>query len=90
MHFCRGAQDWLDQRPGHSRQGLEAASEFMADQKSDGDVLDALWKKKEPDPGVSVSVASGGAPERNRAQTIRDVLQIRIRAQPVGSYRLAL
>ena len=74
MHFCRGAEDGLDQREGHSGESLEAASEPMANQKSDGDILDALWRKKEPDPGVSVSVATGGAPERNRAQTIRDVL----------------
>ena len=40
MHLRRGAQDWLNQRAGPSREGVEAAPEFVADQAADGDVLD--------------------------------------------------
>jgi hypothetical protein len=42
MYFRRGAEDWLDQRQGHSREGMEAALEFVADQAIDGSVLDAV------------------------------------------------
>jgi len=40
MHFRRGAQDWLDKRPGNPWQSVEAASEFVADQATNGNVLD--------------------------------------------------
>jgi hypothetical protein len=53
---------------------METAFKFMADQKPDGDVLDALWRKKEPDSGISIFVASGRASERDRAKAIRDLL----------------
>src|SRR2546430_12770930 len=69
---------------------METTSEFMADQKPDGDVLDAVRRKKEPDNGGSLFVSSGRAAERKRAQTIRDVLQVRICAQPMGSRCLPL
>jgi len=47
---------------------METTFEFMADQKPDGDVLDAVRRKKEPDNGGSLFVSSGRAAERNRAQ----------------------
>ncbi len=46
--------------------------------------------KKKSDSGVLVFVASGRAPERNRTQAIRDLLQIRLRSQSVGPRRLSL
>ena len=40
MYFRRGAEDWLDKRQSHSRQSVETAPEFMADQTANGNVLD--------------------------------------------------
>jgi hypothetical protein len=54
MHFCRGAQDWLNQRQGHSRKGMETALEFVANQTADGNVLDRIWRTKEPHYGRAV------------------------------------
>src|SRR5689334_21317084 len=84
MHFRRGTQDGIDQRQGYSGQSMETASEFMADQKSDGDELDTLRRQKKSDSCGSVFAAFGGAPKRNRRQTIRDLLQVWICAQPLG------
>src|SRR5205823_5965417 len=83
-------QDRLDQRQGHSGQSVEATSESVADQKSDGERLDALRRKKKSDSSFLVFVASGRTPQRNWAQAIRDLLQIRICSQSLGSRCLSL
>jgi hypothetical protein len=74
MHLRRGAQDRLDERQGDSRQSVEAAPEFVADQASNGNVMDPLRRKKEPDLGRTIFACAGRAPERNGPQTIRDLL----------------
>src|SRR4029077_3949022 len=84
MHLRRSAQDWLNQRAGHSRESVEAASECMADQTTDVSVLDRIRRTKEPHHGRAVFVRSRRAPERNRAQTIRILFQIRICSQSMG------
>ncbi len=48
MHFCRGAEDWLDQRPGNPWQSMEAASGSGADPTADGNVLDRIRRTNEP------------------------------------------
>ena len=90
MHFRRGAEDWLDKRQGHSWQSVEAALEFVANQTADGDVLDAVRWKKKPDYGRAVFARSGRAPERNRAQTIRILFQVRICSQSMGPNCIAV
>src|SRR5580765_1136363 len=84
MHLCRGAQDWLDKRAGHSRESVEAASEFVADQAADGNVLDRIRRTNEPNHGRAVSVSSRRAPKRNRVQKIRILFQVRICSQSMG------
>src|SRR5438874_269283 len=69
---------------------METASESMADQKSDGDELDTLRRQKKPDSGRPIFAAFGEAPKRNRRQTIRDLFQVWICAQPVGPRCLSL
>jgi hypothetical protein len=71
MHLRRGAQDWLNQRQGHSRQGVEAALEFVADQTIDANVLDRIRRTKEPAHGRTLFAGAGRTPKRNRAQAIR-------------------
>ena len=74
VHFRRGAQDWFDQRQRHPRQSLETTPESVADQKSHGDILDPLWRAKEPDSGISLSDAAERAAHGDRAKAIRDLL----------------
>src|SRR4029077_6307916 len=90
MHLRRGAEDRFDKRQGHSRQGVETAPEFMADQAANGNVLDRIWWTKEPHPGRAVFVRSRRAPERNRAQTIRILFQVRICSQSMGPGCIAI
>jgi len=78
MHLRRGAQNRIDQHQSDSRQSLEAALELVADQKPDGDIVDQLRRKKEPDHGGAVFVGARRAPEKNREQAIRDLLQVRL------------
>jgi hypothetical protein len=63
MHLRRGAENWLDQRPGNSWQGVEAALEFVADKTADGNIVDRIRRTKEPHHGCPVSAAVGRAPE---------------------------
>src|SRR6266480_3838123 len=84
MHLRRGAQDRFDQCESHSGQGMETTSEFVADQKPDGDVLDPLRREKKSNFGGPVFVSPGRAPKRKGAQTIRDLLQVRFCAQSIG------
>src|SRR6476646_1464180 len=81
MHLRRGTKDWLDKRQSHSRQGVETAPEFVADQTADGNVLDRIRRTKESHHGRAVFVRSRRAPERNRAETIRILFQVRICSQ---------
>ena len=73
MHFRRGAEDGIDQHQSDSRQGVEAASEFVADQTTDGNVMDQVWWEKKPNHGRSLFALAGRAPPKNRPQTIRDL-----------------
>jgi len=84
MHLRRGAENWLDQCPGNSWQGMEAALEFVADKTADGNVLDRIRRTNEPDHGRAVSAAVGRAPKSNRAQAIRILFQVRICSQSMG------
>src|SRR5437773_5329939 len=77
MHLRRGAQDRLNQRPGHSRQSVEAALEFVANQTANGNIVDGIRRTKEPHHGCALFAAVRRAPERNRAQTIRVLFQVR-------------
>src|SRR5512140_1266429 len=56
MHLRRSAEDRLDQRQGHSWQGVEAPLEFVADQAANGNVLDRIRRTKEPHHGRAVFV----------------------------------
>src|SRR5919197_3780702 len=90
MHFRRSAQDWINQRQRDSRQSMEAAPEFVADQKSDGNILDRIRWTKEPNHGRALFAPVGRAPERNRAEAVRNLFQIRICSQSMGPGRIAL
>src|SRR5438876_642899 len=63
---------------------MEAAPEFVADQATDGSVLDRIRWTKEPHHGRTLFAGARRTPERNRAQAIRILFQVRICSQSVG------
>src|SRR5205807_2058802 len=78
------------QRKSYSRQGVETTSQFMGNQKPDGELLDALRWKKESNPGVLVSHAFQRAEDGDRSKAVRDLLQIRLCSQSLGPRRFSV